>query len=162
MAHKQRMWAIGKHDAASLGGGVTQAYDLLSAYKTEVGVNELRGKTIGAVIGEIVFTKSAAVNNSLNTMDEVAFGIAVLPPGGTPPDPGTGTFPWMWYWDHWTVHLAVQVDATPNYRNVPIRLPMHIRAMRILTIGTSLFLVGHNYSGSALNVSFGGNVLLLG
>jgi len=168
MARKSRNWAHLIRSSAAVTGGGNAITDLLAAYKTEVGINDVRGKTIGTIFGELVFVDGAAVGNNSNTQSRVAFGIGVVNTGlgaSSAPVPGDDSFGWMWYLGYHYTQLATYVaglDGSEVFRNVEHRIPIHIRAMRKLDMNDQLVLKVHVFSGADVNVAFDGNCLLLG
>ncbi len=168
MPRKERMWAHVIDTATTVAGGGDNLQNLLGAYVTEIGINEIRGKTIGTIIGDLVFIDSVAVGNASNTISRVAFGIFVGQTGlqaANAPVPGTDSYPWMWFKDYHYVQSARRVaglSGSEVFRNIEHRVPIHIKAMRKLTMNQALFLKVHVFSGADVNVAFAGNCLLLG
>ena len=164
---KTRMWARVEKPSATLAAG-DSITDLFASYVTEVGILELRGKTIATVIGNLVVVAADLPPNASNSQSRWTAGIAVFSKGmdaDDTPIPGTDTYPWMWYYDRHQTYLSQPVVGFAGaelYCSIEQVLPIHIRAMRKLAIGQTLMLKIHNYSGTDLNIAFGGSALLLG
>jgi len=163
---KDRNWARGFKVSAALAAGADGVSDILASYKAEVGILEIRGRTVGTVIGELVFVQDDAVPNASNNQSRIAFGIGVVNTllGTATPIPGIDSYNWMWYKDFHYTQLAQYVqgiDGSEVFRNVEYRIPIHIRSMRKLGMNEFLVLKTHNFSAS-VNFAFAGNILLLG
>jgi len=165
-----RNWA---HLFASAGistpGAGDRLVDLLAVYKTERGLNDLVGKTVAAVIGNLSITDTGPVEDATNIPHRIAMAITVMTKDTTTltdiPVPGNDTWPWMWYYEEQIVPQARHVDgvaAAEVFRNITRVYEVHIRSMRKLTMNSSLMMKIHNFSSTAVQFGFGGNCLLLG
>ena len=163
---KIRQWA---HAFASAGvftaSGGDRVIDILSNYKTEAGIQEIRGKTVAAIIARITIAPEDPVTGVQTIPSRLALALYVGardPLATAPPQPGIHTWPWMWYWEPNHLFQAREVAATPVFRNIELAIMVHVRAMRKITINEDLLLRVHNFSSPSVGVSLGGNVLLLG
>jgi len=144
-------------------GGSQRAIDLLTQYKGEVGVTELRGVTVGTVIMQIGITEAEVPITQPSTMVRVALGVGVFPEAlgaAVVPIPGNQTYPWMWYWER-PFHFQTNEGAAGVFFNVSINIDVHIRAMRKMRMNEELQLRVNNLSSVGIHVGVGGNALLL-
>jgi len=160
MPRKARMWARCTDIATAVASGAIARTDMLSDYKAEVGVSEVRGVTVGGLHLEVGFLDSAA--HSATSIHRVGISIAPLAQGLATgvPRPGVDSFPWMWYWEPqlkpWVNELSSGVfEVFPVYRYI------QIRAMRKLTMGEDLVLSVNNLGAHSVTILVTGNILLL-
>jgi len=154
-----RTWVKATDLAISLAGSTTTVVDLLSDYRTEKGVGELRG-TIGAFYGETVIKPQAILSTS--SMGHFAMAIGVLDmrtSAATAPNPLEDSFPWMWRWDSF-IHPQAQESSAGNFTFVEVRRIIEIRSQRIMRINESLFYIARTSMGAAMNHTIGGQILL--
>ena len=159
---KTRMWARMSDLAFSTASGATNFADLLLDYKNEVGINEVRGVTVGTMIFNISVLPGAIVG--VGAQVRAAVGIGVFPAGAQPSIvPGADSWPWMWYWEPQFAPTARETSAGTfrilNYPEHPWEV--HVRSMRKLRVNEDLMIVSFNGAGASMVTSISGNILLL-
>lgn len=154
-----RNWARMTDQVTVVASGANSQGDLLQDYKTEVGINEVRGKTIGTIIGEAVIHPSAIITGA--SLGRWAMGIGVFPKGVVNVVVGQDSWPWMWYWE--TSFKPRAFEESAGVFNVEsVTRSFHIRSMRKLQTNQDLQLVVHNFAAANANMGVSGNILLLG
>jgi len=160
----KREWAhVFASGAVGVAGGSQRAIDLLSGYKGEVGVTELRGVTIGTVIGQIGVSEAVLATSQPVIMGRLAMGIGVFPEAlgaAVVPIPGNQTYPWMWYWER-VFYFENREGAAGVFFRVSFNIDLHIRAMRKMRMNEELQLRINNLSSVEMDIGMGGNCLLL-
>ena len=155
-----RTWMRATDFASSFSAGIT-LFDMLSDYKTEKGVNDVRG-TVSAYYGEVTVVPEAIV--AAGVVIRVAFGIGVFDQGtsaATVPDPLADSYPWMWKWEG---HISPQAleSSSGVFTFVPRYIPIQMRSQRVLRFNDDLFMVFSHGAGADVTMTSAGNVLFKG
>ena len=160
-----RQWAHAfVSTGVSTGTGGDRLVDILANYKTEIGVNTLRGKTVAAIIGEVTVKADTLITDVNELLTRAAIAFLVAQEGllaVNAPVPGNDSYPYMSFYPL-VYHQLAQEVAAGIFRNIPFRIPVHIRSMRKLRINEALIFKAHNFAGFSVSFGFEGNVLLLG
>ena len=164
MARKSRAWAhLFMSAGVTTASGGDRSADLLSGYKTEIGILELRGNTIAAVIGTLSISPGALISVRDTVPNRIAIGIGVFVVGsgaGAVPVPGNDSYSWMWFHEFQEYDQAREV-AAGVFQEITREIPVHIRVQRKIGVGESLICKVHNFGDRSTVVAFGGNGLLL-
>ena len=156
---KDRNWARMTDISLDITSGTNSQGDMLQDYKNEVAINEVRGKTIGTIIGEAFIQPQGIITGA--SVGRWAIGIGIFPKGAVTINAGVDSWPWMWYWEP-SFKPPVQEQAAGSFVNTTVRMPFHIRSMRKLQTNQDLQVVVHNFAAANAFMGVSGNILLLG
>jgi len=154
---RRSQWGIFRKELAIVDAG-QDAFDISSAFRTDMGVNTLSGYTVVRVLGELSIR--AVGGSSSGIAGPLAAGIMVSAGGVAPSaDPTIDNANYMW---HWIGDAYKDGNETSvGFFGARTRtIQIDTRAMRKIPSNDAfLFMQVHNSSGETLTVNYGGRVL---